>query len=95
MMFLIIFPVKCKIYSFILFAIWVLVKVRANRAEVMYQTPSERKLFNFFTSHLKNSDEIIKESKVENDEFGPGVSVITKDERGEKNFYTTGNTDNF
>ena len=73
-------------------ATWVVLKVKrtSKSTTVIHQTTSETKARNYLLKHIKDEGERPIRAYKENDEFGKGETIITKDKNDQENFYTTG-----
>lgn len=75
--------------SLVLFGIWVVVKVRRNSAQTIYQSNSERTATNYMVKHVQdNNGKVMRHVK---EESGQTWEVRTPD--GETSYYTTINTE--
>lgn len=80
---------EIKYILFILLGIWVVVKVRRNNAQTIYQSNGERKATNYMVKDIQNNNgKVMKHVKEES-----GQTWIVKTPDGETSTYTTINTE--
>lgn len=71
--------------------VWVVVKkTKSNRTETIWQGKSQVGARKAMHNHIKESGEKPIKAWPENDEFGKGDSIITKNKYDDETFYTSG-----
>lgn len=83
--------ISLKHWMIMLLLTWVVVKLnKVKRAETIWQGKSERSARTAMHNHIKEAGEKPIKAWREDDEFGKGESIITKNKYDDETFYTTG-----
>ena len=81
---------EIKIVTALVIGVWVVVKLRRGNATTIWQGKTSHGANSALFKHINESGERIITHHSENDEFGKGQSVVTRDATQGETFYTTG-----